>query len=367
MGYSPHGMMGEGTRAGLVLAIALAAASSGHAQVVTPIEADRMRVQRHLRSVEEELRRVSTEQLPASIRQARERALRELRAYWTAGTFPKNSGHPNLRRPYFIDHEGTACAVAHLLIESGSERLAQEFDQRFHTAYVSEMSEPRLEAWATKHGFTIAELARIQPSYCACGGSDYHDAGDLIGDNVFDPVCGDDGLTYWNRCTAQICGDVSVVHEGACEYGFDICETCEFGKEAPIVDDCAYSTTDSLCGHDSASHAVSWRTGARDWLEFQNACQDPDAELIDPTFCANPVDPVAGARDGGSRPTQEPTRMDVGSPVMQDGGGDAKQQASSNDGCTVSAPGLPARGSAWACVVLLIGVWWRAAAAQRRR
>src|SRR5687767_4709660 len=103
---------------------------------LTAVEADQLRIQRHLAAVEQELRRAPVDTLPESTQVARARLLDELHDYWQAGVFPRNSGHPGERRPYFIDDEGRACAVGALIIRSGHAALAERIDRTFHTDYV---------------------------------------------------------------------------------------------------------------------------------------------------------------------------------------------------------------------------------------
>ena len=158
-----------GTALALLAALAWAPAAFAKSRAITPLEADRMRIQEHLARVEAALRSRDVRELSAQARAARAKSLDRLHEYALAGEFPHNTRHPGTRRPYFIDADGRACAVGHLIIESGERELAESVDARFHNAYVREMSEPRLVAWAVENGFDAAELSLIQPGYCACG------------------------------------------------------------------------------------------------------------------------------------------------------------------------------------------------------
>ena len=93
-------------------------------------------------------------------------ALATLDGYIARGEFPRrtNDGYAG-RRPRFIDDRGVHCAVGHLIAVSGEPELARAIAERYEYAYVREIDDPRLGAWAKAHGFTVEELAMIQPSY----------------------------------------------------------------------------------------------------------------------------------------------------------------------------------------------------------
>ncbi|MEO0470728.1 MAG: hypothetical protein AAF206_13965, partial [Bacteroidota bacterium] len=118
---------------------------------------DKDRIQLHLRLVEAELRHRN--QAPKRIA-----LLDVLQQYWEAKEFPQNRYHAN-RQPYFIDHRGVACAVGHLIIQSGHEKLAQSVHEAINYAYIREIPGEALPNWAAHYGFTLDELAWIQPGY----------------------------------------------------------------------------------------------------------------------------------------------------------------------------------------------------------
>ena len=97
-------------------------------------------------------------------RQRRENAERLL-AYTAAARFPKNRRVPG-RVPVFRDEDGTLCAVGALLWASGERALVDHIVATRNTATVAELTdEPGLAAWLDAHGLTLAEAARIQPTY----------------------------------------------------------------------------------------------------------------------------------------------------------------------------------------------------------
>ncbi|MBK8658760.1 MAG: T9SS type A sorting domain-containing protein [Bacteroidetes bacterium] len=118
----------------------------------------------HLSLVEQTLRQRNTQYLSASQRKNRAQLLDALSAYAKAGIFPINDYLP-YQNPIFIDRRGTHCAVGYLMMKSGHESLAREIDAHEKFAYVDEIKTDGVEEWAGEHGFTIDELAWIQPGY----------------------------------------------------------------------------------------------------------------------------------------------------------------------------------------------------------
>jgi hypothetical protein len=88
------------------------------------------------------------------------------------GRFPKNRDFPGQRVPYFIDADGTRCAMAHLIECAGDSGLVARVARTRNNARVRELADdPELVAWLDRNGITLREAARIQPQY-----------GDAIGD-----------------------------------------------------------------------------------------------------------------------------------------------------------------------------------------
>lgn len=121
------------------------------------IEAHLILVVKHLRSTKHKgftLKQVSN----------RNRLLNILETYAHNKSFPTND-YLSYKNPVFIDRKGVHCAVGYLMQQSGHDKLAQEINAKQQFAYVCEITHPQLMSWASHHGFTLDELAWIQPAY----------------------------------------------------------------------------------------------------------------------------------------------------------------------------------------------------------
>ncbi|MEZ5046836.1 MAG: T9SS type A sorting domain-containing protein [Chitinophagaceae bacterium] len=123
-------------------------------------------IQLHLQLVEQSLRKNVPSNLSSKQLINRNNCLSLLHQYWTRGVFPKNTFHAK-RTPYFIDIFGTYCAVGYLIKETGYEQLAQKIHKENNYGYIYELKNKYAEinTWAKEFGFTVDELAWIQPSY----------------------------------------------------------------------------------------------------------------------------------------------------------------------------------------------------------
>lgn len=174
------------------------------ADVEHPRGIDVAKIERHLAHVEETLRSSSPHDATPAALQARDRALDALHDYWKAGVFPKNRDFPDRRVPYFIDADGTACAVGHLMIASGDEALAREIATYENNDFLADIDHPGVVPWLVRNGLTASEAAWIQPTYGPCGA-------------VGEPVCGADGNSYSCEYYATECAMVEVAAMDLCE------------------------------------------------------------------------------------------------------------------------------------------------------
>eukprot|EP00941_MAST-03F_sp_MAST-3F-sp1_P003121 g3121.t1 len=99
--------------------------------------------------------------------------INHLTRYIEAEQFPTNKVVLNKRNPIFIDRmTNTPCAVAYLMIQSGpeGEKLAYSIDQTHHTSYLYDIMKDenfadRISQWSSRNGFSVDQLALIQPGY----------------------------------------------------------------------------------------------------------------------------------------------------------------------------------------------------------
>jgi len=123
------------------------------------------RIQTHLAFVEARLRSAGPPIDGTRIARRLE-ALDTLARYREGGVFPHRTGDPYPgRRPRFIDDRGVHCAVGEMIRATGHGELARRIDDRFEYAYVEQIDEPGLVRWAKRYGFSVKELAMIQPGY----------------------------------------------------------------------------------------------------------------------------------------------------------------------------------------------------------
>lgn len=118
----------------------------------------------HLMLVEQTLRARDVSNLTFEQKQNRFRLLNELNGYWHSRAFPVND-YVAYQTPVFIDRTGNHCAVGYLMQQSGAEELAQRINANEKFAYVHQIKTPGVKQWADDNGFTVDELAWIQPAY----------------------------------------------------------------------------------------------------------------------------------------------------------------------------------------------------------
>jgi hypothetical protein len=118
----------------------------------------------HLELVEKTLKSRSVAHLNTIQKANRKELLNKLNGYWQAKQFPIND-YLTYKSPVFIDRFGTHCAVGYLMQQSGYENLAREIDNKQKFAFVHDIKVKGVDKWAQEQGFTIDELAWIQPGY----------------------------------------------------------------------------------------------------------------------------------------------------------------------------------------------------------
>jgi hypothetical protein len=118
----------------------------------------------HLSEVESHLRNHIPSSIPFSLYKQRAKLLDILHAYHESRAFPENI-HLSFRTPIFIDEFNHYCAVGWLMHNTGAESLARKIQATQNMAYLKNIQVEGLEQWVTKSGFTVDELAWIQPGY----------------------------------------------------------------------------------------------------------------------------------------------------------------------------------------------------------
>jgi hypothetical protein len=91
--------------------------------------------------------------------------LERLRQYARRGSFPINEHHSWGPFPIFVDRHDTACAVGHLMRESGWNDAVKEIARHNLHVYVPDVHDGPLVWWVQLSGLTQEEAALIQPAY----------------------------------------------------------------------------------------------------------------------------------------------------------------------------------------------------------
>lgn len=86
--------------------------------------------------------------------------------YIAAGITPLNL-HLPWRNPVFVDDFGNVCAVGYLLERSEGRALVERIAAAHRYDYLEDLAMPEVQAWVAGSGFTLEELASIQPGYVA--------------------------------------------------------------------------------------------------------------------------------------------------------------------------------------------------------
>src|SRR5262245_15907273 len=86
--------------------------------------------------------------------------------YIAKGITPRNTRLP-WRSPVFIDDDGAICAVGYLIERSVGRSLAERIAAAHPFDFLEEIAAamPAVRAWIDSSGFTLEELASIQPGY----------------------------------------------------------------------------------------------------------------------------------------------------------------------------------------------------------
>ncbi len=285
------------------LALAAALLSTSNAGAETGVE----RIRTHLERVENQLRETSTPSLTPEQLAARAENLDRLHEYWTSGVFPVNLDFPEARTPYFIDAYGTACAVAHLVVESGHRELAERLAAAANNAYLPDIQDGELDEWISSSGLTPAEHALIQPTYdfyCTDGVKSGDETDVDCGGTYCDPCPQGAGCVMSSDCLNANCV------EGICDPG----ETAAASGSGGSGNSGGSSSAGGAAGSDASGGAES----------------DGDTSAATTTGDATATDGFAGTGGDGSD-TADSAGPTTGSEMATGMGGTVSSSANAAD------------------------------------
>ncbi len=177
-------------------------------------------VQAHFDSVLRELHTAVPMRLTSAQTAGRERLIVTLQGYRDRAQFPRNYDFDE-ETPYFVDRKtGTRCAVAYLLESTMRHDLVDRIATTNNNVRAADLyADTAFVSWLDQHGLTVADAARIQPSYPGDGGTQglgvitYIAVGTVIA-TVATTVATSVGLTAWN-----LTGNRSGRHKKAAVFG----------------------------------------------------------------------------------------------------------------------------------------------------
>ena len=156
----------------------------------TVADGEKLRMHVHLRYVHDLLAARSATSPGLSAR--RTELLGYLADYLAAGITPVNDYVP-YRNPVFIDRAGRICAVGYLIERSVGRSVAEGIAATHRLDYLEDIAAtmPEVSRWIATSGFTLDELASIQPGYP--GPDVQHQTGWLVAreDNEFQAPLGE--------------------------------------------------------------------------------------------------------------------------------------------------------------------------------
>jgi hypothetical protein len=131
-------------------------------------------IRAHFDSVLVEVAARNVSALTSAQRARRTMLLTMLRQYRDRGEFPHNYDFPGRAVPYFVDRKtGALCAVGHLLASTGRRDIVDRVAATNVNVRVPQLgTDTAFTAWLAASGLTVAEAARIQPTYGGGGGVD---------------------------------------------------------------------------------------------------------------------------------------------------------------------------------------------------
>ncbi len=129
-------------------------------------ENENQRISYHLQQVIQYLSLQECKQLSPIQKQKRNSAIDQLKGYRKRALFPINDQLVE-RKPIFKDAYASSCAVAYLMEQTGEQALVNKIQRENNYTYLKDlaMSYGAINDWAQNNGFSLDELALIQPGY----------------------------------------------------------------------------------------------------------------------------------------------------------------------------------------------------------
>ncbi len=151
--------------AAIAAAVAVSWQLGGSVDSIPPLVVSQA-MQRKLAHLDEVVRVLgarSTVGLTAAQRAERGRVLDALADYRAARHFPKNLDDPDRAVPYFVDGEGTRCAMAYVFERTGASQLTTRLALEDNHAYLGAYADDaEFGAWLDAHGMSLEEVCYVQ-------------------------------------------------------------------------------------------------------------------------------------------------------------------------------------------------------------
>lgn len=130
----------------------------------TAEDSESLRMKLHLQYAHDQL--AAKPAADPDVAKKRAAVLANLQDYIKKGITPQNT-HSAVRTPVFIDDFGNICAVGYLIEKSAGRALPEKIAKQHRYDYIEDIAAamPEVSDWVKASGFTLDEIASIQPGY----------------------------------------------------------------------------------------------------------------------------------------------------------------------------------------------------------